>query len=156
MSGLIGSIPEDFEQELQAQYEKEQKEIMHKTRNSFDKNMINDNNNNNNNHSNFDLIKKIGQENEKIVMNGCLERKTNQKVLGKRLWEKRYFTLSTHYLSIFQTEKAIYPECYFTIFFVLFIFFLFFYLCYFLHNKNKTRKKKSGDQIIEYYNRKYE
>merc|ERR1712176_943650 len=37
---------------------------------------------------------------------GSLERKTNQKVLGKHLWETRYFKLSTHSLSIYTNDRT--------------------------------------------------
>eukprot|EP01084_Bolivina_argentea_P204194 348678_1 len=46
------------------------------------------------------------RENQSIVFEGYLERKTNQKVLGKHLWETRYFKLSTHSLSIYVTNKT--------------------------------------------------
>eukprot|EP00485_Elphidium_margaritaceum_P000081 CAMPEP_0202691622 /NCGR_PEP_ID=MMETSP1385-20130828/6286_1 /ASSEMBLY_ACC=CAM_ASM_000861 /TAXON_ID=933848 /ORGANISM="Elphidium margaritaceum" /LENGTH=769 /DNA_ID=CAMNT_0049347055 /DNA_START=32 /DNA_END=2338 /DNA_ORIENTATION=- len=48
----------------------------------------------------------LNRENRHIVFEGTLERKTNQKVLGKHLWETRYFKLSTHTLSIYTSDKT--------------------------------------------------
>lgn len=52
----------------------------------------------------------LNKENEEIVFEGMLERKTNQKVLGKHLWETRYFKLSTHSLSIYINDKVLNTE----------------------------------------------
>merc|ERR1711933_576871 len=48
----------------------------------------------------------LNKENSDIVFEGVLERKTNQKVLGKHLWETRYFKLSTHSISIYINDKT--------------------------------------------------
>jgi len=52
----------------------------------------------------------LNKENQDIVFEGLLERKTNQKVLGKHLWETRYFRLSTHSLSIYVNAKSVLSE----------------------------------------------
>jgi len=52
------------------------------------------------------IEERLIEENSKCVFEGSLERKTNQKVLGRSLWEQRYFKLSTHSLSIYVNEHA--------------------------------------------------
>ena len=56
------------------------------------------------------VTQKLASETNKIVYQGYMDRKTNQKVLGKRLWETRYFKLSTHSISIYVNENSEYPE----------------------------------------------
>lgn len=72
------------------------------------------------------VLKKLGTEKEKVVFEGYLDRKTNQSVFGRKLWERRYFKLKTHALSIFVDENGIYPECMFFVYFSLFTFVILF------------------------------
>jgi len=53
---------------------------------------------------------RIDKEHSNTIMQGALERKTSQQVFGKKLWEHRYFKLSTHYLSAFKNENDTEPE----------------------------------------------
>eukprot|EP00485_Elphidium_margaritaceum_P006733 CAMPEP_0202695746 /NCGR_PEP_ID=MMETSP1385-20130828/9262_1 /ASSEMBLY_ACC=CAM_ASM_000861 /TAXON_ID=933848 /ORGANISM="Elphidium margaritaceum" /LENGTH=493 /DNA_ID=CAMNT_0049351823 /DNA_START=78 /DNA_END=1559 /DNA_ORIENTATION=- len=41
-----------------------------------------------------------------VIFEGILERKSAQKMLGKHLWEKKYFKLSAHTLSIYASDKS--------------------------------------------------
>ena len=59
------------------------------------------------------VLKKLDTEKETVMFQGYLDRKTNQSVFGRKLWERRYFKLKTHALSIFVDENGIYPECMF-------------------------------------------
>jgi len=54
----------------------------------------------------YNVEQTLIDEDKHIVFQGQLDRKTNQKVLGKHLWETRFFALSTHSLSIYTNEKA--------------------------------------------------
>eukprot|EP01084_Bolivina_argentea_P255222 429202_1 len=60
----------------------------------------------NENYNKMGIIERLNVENNHIIFEGILERKTSQKVLGKHLWETRYFKLSTHSLSIYTNEKS--------------------------------------------------
>ncbi|ETO32091.1 hypothetical protein RFI_05025 [Reticulomyxa filosa] len=53
---------------------------------------------------------RIDKEHQNTIMQGALERKTSQQVFGKKLWEQRYFRLSTHYLSAYRNENDTEPE----------------------------------------------
>jgi len=53
-----------------------------------------------------DIEERLIEENTNIVFEGNLDRKTNQKVLGRSLWEQRHFKLSTHSLSVYLNEQT--------------------------------------------------
>eukprot|EP01083_Nonionella_stella_P071587 192380_1 len=84
---------DDEEQEEQLEEEDEQEDDMESETQKIDASLIKQ------------IEDRLTAENTNIVFEGHLERKTNQKVLGKHLWETRYFRLSTHSLSIFTNDK---------------------------------------------------
>ncbi|ETO25031.1 hypothetical protein RFI_12105 [Reticulomyxa filosa] len=56
----------------------------------------------------------VGKEQDSggVLMQGVLHRKRGKAVFGQKLWEPRYFQLSTHYLSAFRHQHDTTPERY--------------------------------------------
>jgi len=93
-SVLNGKIKEDAEDDDVKQPEEEEEEEEEEEAEADEHEQI------------LNVEETLNKENKNIVFEGSLERKTNQKVLGKHLWETRYFKLSTHSLSIYTNDKT--------------------------------------------------